>query len=90
MDSSDDEGDTLEAMKKSDLGGASMNHEEPENERFENGVRQTIEFEEALGHLNLKHKLGDTDAEPTRKKNQSNASKGTDACSKTNVGSKKK
>ena len=60
MDSTDDEEDALEAMRHSDLGGASMNtHEEPENERFENGVRETIEFEEALGHLNLKQKIGD-------------------------------
>ena len=90
MDSSDDEGDSLEAMKKSDLGGASMNPEEPENERFANGVRHTIEFEEALGHLNLKNKLGDTDAEPTRKKNRSNIRNDKSSFSKTNVGGKKK
>ena len=59
MDSSDDEEDTLEEMRRSDLGGASMNtHEEPPNEKFENSVRETIEFEEALGHLDMRKSLG--------------------------------
>ena len=59
MDSSSDEDDTLEEMRRSELGGASMNtHDEPPNEKFENSVRETIEFEEALGHLNMKKSLG--------------------------------
>ena len=59
MDSSSDEEDTLEEMRRSELGGASMNtHDEPPNEKFENSVRETIEFEEALGHLNMKKSLG--------------------------------
>ena len=38
-----DEEDTLEEMRRSELGGASMNtHDEPPNEKFENSVRETI------------------------------------------------
>ena len=60
MDSSDDDEDTIEAMRKSNLGGASMNtREAPENERFENGVKEHLEFEEAITHLNLNNKIGD-------------------------------
>ena len=62
MDSSGDELDDLEAMKWSKIGGATMEtHDEPDKEKLENGIKETLEFEEALQDLNMKDKLGGRD-----------------------------
>ena len=59
MDSSEDELDDVESMKWSDLGGATMDtREESDKEKLENGIKETLEFEEALQDLNMKDKLG--------------------------------
>ena len=59
MDSSGDELDDLEAMKWSKIGGATMEtHDEPDKEKLENGIKETLEFVEALQDLNMKDKLG--------------------------------
>ena len=62
MDSSEDELDDIESMKWSELGGATMDtREEPDKEKLENGIKETLEFEEALQDLNMKDKLGNVD-----------------------------
>ena len=64
MDSSEDELDDLESMKWSALGGASMEtRQESDKEKLESGIKETLEFEEALRDLNMKDKLGNTNVD---------------------------